>query len=89
MELVMMKLKPKMKGCENNNNGSYNSGDQIDKSITHEIHFDKSITREIHVNKSIPHETQIDKSITHEIHFDKSTNPLLMRYISSDSVKIN
>ncbi len=34
----MMKLNPKMKGCENNNE-SYNSGDQIDKSITHEMHF--------------------------------------------------
>ncbi len=34
----MMKLNPKMNGCENNN-GSYNSGDQVDKSITHELHF--------------------------------------------------
>ncbi len=43
----MMKLNPKMKGCENNNGNYYNAGDQIDKSITHEIHFDKTITHEM------------------------------------------
>jgi hypothetical protein len=39
MKLVMMKLNPKMKGCENNNGSYNNSGDQIDKSITHELHL--------------------------------------------------
>ncbi len=49
----MMKLNPKMKGCENNNGSYNNSGDQIHKSITHELHLINNDLTYIYIYDSV------------------------------------